>query len=459
MYHSTILDAIGNTPLVKLNKVVGEDAATVLVKCEFMNPTGSIKDRMALHIINQAEKDGLLKPGGMIVENTSGNTGLALAMVAAVKGYKCVFTMPDKMSTEKINMIKSFGAKVVVTPTDVPGDSPEHYVNTAKRIAKENPGAFYVDQYHNQANIEAHYHSTGKEILEQTQGKLDYFVAGTGTGGTISGVGRYMREHAPHVKMVGVDPIGSVHYDLFHTGKLVTPAIYKVEGIGEDIKCEALDLTVIDDMRQTNDKQAFIMARRLIQEEGLFCGGSSGAIVHGACELAKEVGPGKIIVTVLTDSATRYISKFLSDAWMKDHGFLSPLPDLGTVQDMLNFRHQTLVTTQEDETVGELIDRIKSNGISQLPMLDKQGKPISMVHEMDILHGLQAGEINTSSKVSSIAKPIRNIVTPSSVLEDLSQIFDAAEVAVCVDKGELKGIISKIDMIDFMMSKFNGKQR
>ncbi len=458
LYQNTILDAIGNTPLVKLNKIIDDSScATVLVKCEFMNPTGSIKDRMALHIIEDAEKKGLLKPGGMIVENTSGNTGLAIAMVAAIKGYQCVFTMPDKMSAEKINMIKSFGAKVVVTPTDVAGDSPDHYVNTAKRIAKENPGAFYVDQYHNQANIEAHYHSTGKEILEQTKGKFDFFVAGTGTGGTISGVGRYMRKHAPHVKMIGIDPIGSIHYDLFHTGKMVEPAIYKVEGIGEDIQCEALDMSVVDDIRQTNDKQAFLMARRLIQEEGLFCGGSSGAIVHGACELAKEIGPGKTIVTVLTDSATRYISKFLSDAWMKDHGFLSQASQLGTVMDLLQFRTQALITTREDETVGNLIKTLKSHGISQIPMLDKDQTPTCMVHEIDVLHGLQSGEISIESKIHQIAKPLRNIVTLNSALEDLSQIFDASEVAVCVDKGKLQGIISKIDMIDYMMSKFNDK--
>lgn len=319
-YFETILQCIGHTPLVKLNRVADNHAATVLVKCEFMNPSGSIKDRMALYIVEQAEKKGLLKPGGIIVENTSGNTGLALAMIAAVKGYRCIFTLPDKMSLEKINSLKAYGAKVVVTPTDVPGDSPEHYVNKAKQIAKET-GGFYVNQYHNQDNIAAHYHSTAPEIWQQTTGKFDAFVAGTGTGGTISGVGKFIKEKTSEIKIIGADPIGSVHYDYFYTQKLVPPAVYKVEGIGEDILCEALDFSVIDEMYQTNDNQAFSMARRLIREEGLFCGGSSGAIVHVACEVAKKLGKGKTVVALLTDSGSRYISKFLSDEWMKQNGF------------------------------------------------------------------------------------------------------------------------------------------
>ncbi|MGE3320085.1 MAG: PLP-dependent cysteine synthase family protein [Candidatus Berkiella sp.] len=320
-YAKSILECIGNTPLVKLNKVVDTNSATVLVKCEFMNPTGSIKDRMANYIIANAEKTGQLIPGGTIVENTSGNTGLALAMIAAVKGYKAIFTMPDKMSQEKVNMLKSFGAQVVITPTDVPGDSPEHYVEVAKRIAKETPNAFYVNQYHNPANIEAHYHSTAPEIWQQTAGKMDAFVAGTGTGGTISGVGRYFKENSYPVKIIGVDPIGSVHYDYFYTHQLVTPHVYKVEGIGEDILCEAMDFSVVDEMHQTNDEQAFSMARRLVKEEGLFCGGASGAIVQVAVDLAKTLGPGNTVVAMLTDSGSRYISKFLNDNWMQQNGF------------------------------------------------------------------------------------------------------------------------------------------
>ena len=318
---NNILEATGHTPLVRLNKIVSAEDATVLVKCEFMNPSGSIKERMANYVIQKAEATGQLKPGGTIVENTSGNTGLALAMIAVVKGYRCIVTMPDKMSQEKIDMMRAAGAEVVITATDVPGDSPDHYVETAKRIARETPNSYYVNQYHNPLNGEAHYACTAPEIWEDTDGKFDYFVAGTGTGGTISGIGKFLKEKNPAIKIVGIDPIGSVHYDYFYTQKLVQPAVYKVEGIGEDILCDALDFSVIDEMYQSDDQQAFTMARRLIREEGLFCGGSSGSIVHGAVELAKKIGKGNTIVAILPDSAGRYTSKFISDAWMTQQGF------------------------------------------------------------------------------------------------------------------------------------------
>jgi cystathionine beta-synthase len=317
-----ISKSIGNTPLVRLKRIVGENSATVLAKAEFMNPGGSVKDRMALYIIEDAEKQGLLKPGGTIVENTSGNTGIGVAIIAAIKRYKAIFTIPDKMSQEKIDLLKAFGAEVIVTPTDVPPDSPSSYYETAKRIASEIPDSFYINQYHNLKNTEAHYYTTGAEIWEQIRGEIDYFVAGIGTGGTLSGAGKFLKEKKPDLKVIAVDPIGSVYYDYFKHKRMIEPHVYKVEGIGEDMLVENVDFSIIDDIYQVDDKESFLMARRLTREEGLFVGGSSGAAVKVSADLAKKVGKDKIIVTILPDSGTRYLSKIYSDQWMKDNGFL-----------------------------------------------------------------------------------------------------------------------------------------
>jgi cystathionine beta-synthase len=449
-----ILSAVGRTPLVKLNKVVPPGAATVLVKCEYMNPTGSIKDRMAVHILNESQKQGLIKPGATIVENTSGNTGQGVAMWAAAKGFKCVFTMPDKMSMEKVHMLKAFGAEVVITPTDVPGDSPQHYVETAKRIARETPNGFYVNQYHNQLNIQAHELSTGPEIYDDTDGKFDVFVAGSGTGGTISGVGRFLKKKAPHIKVVGVDPIGSVHYHYFYTKTMPTPHVYKVEGIGEDILCDAMDYSVVDEFYQVNDKESFAMARRLVREEGLFCGGSSGSNVHIAVELAKKLGPDKTIVTILCDSATRYTTKFLNDQWMKDHGMLGSERDLGLVEEMLAQRGtRPVITAQESDTLGSVIDSMKKNGVSQVPVVDGQGNVKSLVHEVDILRALQSGNATISSHAKAIAQPVGGLIYPKARIEELYRIFETNQVAIVVDNSKIVGVVSQIDVIEFLSKR------
>lgn len=449
-----ILAAVGRTPLVKLNKVVPPGAATVLVKCEYMNPTGSIKDRMAVHILNESEKRGLIKPGATIVENTSGNTGQGVAMWAAVRGYRCVFTMPDKMSMEKVYMLKAFGAEVVITPTDVPGDSPQHYVETAKRIARETPNGFYVNQYHNQLNIDAHELSTGPEIYDDTDGKFDVFVAGAGTGGTVSGVGRFLKKKAPHIKVVGVDPIGSVHYHYFYTKTMPTPHVYKVEGVGEDILCDAMDYSVVDEFYQVNDKESFAMARRLVREEGLFCGGSSGSNVHIAVELAKKLGAGKTIVTVLCDSATRYTTKFLNDQWMKDHGLLGSDRDLGLVEEMLAVRGaKPIITAQESDTIGSVIDQMRKSGVSQVPVVDDQGRVKSLVHEVDILRSLQNGNATISSAAKAVAQPVGGLIYPKARIEELYRIFETNQVAIVVDNSKIVGVVSQIDVIEFLSKR------
>jgi len=319
---SNILESIGETPLVRLGKIGSEFETEILIKPEFLNPGGSVKDRMALYIIEQAEKAGTLKPGATIIENTSGNTGVGVAMAAAIKGYQAVFTMPDKMSQEKVNLLKSFGADVIITPTEVPPDSPESYYETAKRLARETPGAFYLNQYHSQDNIAAHYHTTGPEIYEQIDGELDTFIADIGTGGTLSGVARYLKEKIPGITIVGVDVEGSVFYDWFKRGVLVEPHVYQVEGIGDDMLTGAMDFSVVDDIVQVDDRESFLMTRRLCTEEGLFAGGSSGSAVAGVLKYLKDFPDTKRVVTILPDSGSRYLSKLYNDEWMREKGFL-----------------------------------------------------------------------------------------------------------------------------------------
>jgi cystathionine beta-synthase len=317
-----IFDAVGNTPLLKLNKIAPVSPAKIYAKLEFLNPAGSVKDRMARYLVEDAERRGLLKSGGTIVENSSGNTGAALAMIAAVKGYRCIITMPDKMSDEKQNLMKAFGAEVIITPTDVPADSEESYYSVARRLAKEIPGAFYPDQYNNPMNIEAHYRTTGPEIWDQTAGNIDIFVAGIGTGGTLSGVGRFLKEKNPGTQVIAVDPEGSVFYHYFKTGQLPDTHLYKVEGIGEDYLVKAVDFEVIDDIIRVNDRNSFVTARRLSREEGIFAGGSSGSAVWVALEVARKQKEPKNIVVILPDSGSRYLSKIYNDEWMIEHGYI-----------------------------------------------------------------------------------------------------------------------------------------
>ena len=321
-YHKDILETIGNTPLVRLNKVARDVKPIVLAKVEFFNPGGSVKDRMAIYMVEDAVRKGLLGPGGTIVENTSGNTGIALALYAAVKGYSSIFTIPDKMSKEKIDLLKAFGAKVVICPTAVPPDSPDSYYEVAKRIARETPNSYLVDQYHNQNNVEAHYSSTGPEIWEQTNGRIDCLIAGAGTGGTISGAGRFLKEKKPGVRIIGVDPIGSVYHDWFKYKKIVESRVYMVEGIGEDMLCETMHFNMIDDIIQVSDRDSFLMAKRLVREEGILAGGSSGSAVCAALKVCEKFSEDQVVVVILPDTGRNYMSKVFNNEWMMEKGFI-----------------------------------------------------------------------------------------------------------------------------------------
>jgi cystathionine beta-synthase len=445
--------AIGHTPLVRLHKVTRGIRADVIAKLEFMNPGGSVKDRIGIRMVTGAEAEGRLRPGGTIVEATSGNTGMGLAMVAAIKGYRCIFVMPDKMSEEKIRLLRAFGARVVITPTAVDPEDPRSYYSVSRRLAQETPHAFYADQYHNPANPAAHYETTGPEIWEQTGGRIDVLVCGMGTGGTISGAGRYVKERNPQVVVVGVDPVGSVFTEYFRSGRLPEAHTYKVEGIGEDFLPGTMDFSVVDEVVQVSDRDSFLMTRRLVREEGIFCGGSSGTAVAGAIRYLRGLpdhGEGRRALVILPDSGLRYLSKVFSDDWMREHGFLEA--ELGTVGELQRAKVLSLITAAPDEPVKAVVAKMKQYDVSQIPVV-ADGALVGLISEVDLLSYLLEGGHSLDDAITAIVDPAPPVVTPDSSVDDLADVFLTANAAVVVDQGRVTGIVTKIDVIDHLARK------
>jgi len=454
---NNILDSVGQTPMVRLNRCVPNGPHKFFAKVEFFNPGGSIKDRIAISIIEEAERRGELKPGGTIIEATSGNTGIGLALAAAVKGYKAIFVMPDKMSEEKINTLRGFGAKVVITPTAVEPDDPRSHYCVAKKLCEITPNSFYPNQFHNPDNPVTHYKTTGPEIWEQTEGRVTAFFAGAGTGGTISGVGRYLKEKNPKIQIIGTDPIGSILYDMKKYGEVRDkPMPYKVEGIGEDMVPDNVHFKYIDEFIRVNDRDSFLMCRDLLSKEGLFCGPSSGTAVAGAVEWAQTQKEPQNIVIVLPDSGSRYLSKAFNDSWMREHGFLQSPLELKTVGQLVRERKQDqeVISITNSATVLDVIKLFKERGISQVPVFsdDVKKELIGVVDEGDLLFPLANGLVKPTDPVISFIKGTVVMVEWDEKLQKLADLFAKGYVALTRSPQGKLHLVTKIDLIDYLGS-------
>ena len=448
MLYQNVLEAVGNTPLVRLNRITESLKPLIAAKLEFTNPGGSVKDRIALEMIEDAERSGKLKPGGTVIEGTSGNTGMGLALVAAVKGYNCIFTMPDKMSQEKIDSLRAMGAEVVVTPTSVAHDDPRSYHAVALRLNKEIPNSVFPNQYDNPNNPLAHYKTTGPEIWEQTEGKVTHVVIGVGTGGTITGVGRYLKEKNPDIKIIGVDPEGSIFYEAFKTGKLPETWPYKVEGVGQDEMPENVDFSVIDKMHVVSDKESFNVTRSLARLEGIFGGGSSGFAMVAALREAARCKASDYMVVILPDSGSRYLSKIFNDAWMKENQYLDSPVKLNTTQIISEKGSRgKLISISSDATIGEAIDLMRDHGISQLPVI-ADGQILGGLDENHLLQLLLKNSEAWHHNVLEFMEAPFPVVEEDAPVDDLVSILGHASQAILVRQNDGEySIITKSDLI------------
>ena len=447
--YDNVLGTVGWTPLIRLNRVTEGIRTPVYGKAEFMKPGGSVKDRIGWAIIEAAERAGDLKPGGTIVEGTSGNTGLALALAATTKGYRCIFTIPDKMSQEKVRLMKAFGAEVIVTPTAVPPDHPDDYVMTAKRIARETPNAILANQFYNQANPEAHYASTGPELWQQTDGRITHFVASAGTGGTISGTGKYLKEQNPEIQVIGADPQGSSLAHYWETGEKIEGQPYQVEGIGNEKIPETLWFDVIDRYETVGDRDAFAMARRLTREEGLFVGGSAGLIVHLALQVAREVDdPDALVVAILCDTGERYLSKVFNDEWLRENRLIAPEQmNAGQLVRHKDADTPDIVVIQSGQTVREALELITGHDIGQLPVLDG-GENVGAVTEETLMARVIEDPAILDETVAALMGDPFPEIEPDSSLDAVARLLTRRTPAVVVrENGALTGIITRYDMV------------
>jgi cystathionine beta-synthase len=455
--YATVLETIAWTPLIRLSRVTQGIRTPVFGKAEIFNPGGSVKDRIGLPIIEEFERTGALKPGGTIVEGTSGNTGVGLAIAAALKGYRCIFTMPDKMSQEKVRLLKAFGAEVIITPTAVPPDHPDSYTSMAKRIAQETPNAVLANQFYNQTNPQAHYATTGPELWEQTDGRITHFVAGAGTGGTLTGVGRYLKERNKKVQIVGADPVGSILAEVWRSNGANKPqgAPYKVEGIGQDKIPGTLDLSLIDEYQTVSDRDAFAMARRLTREEGLFVGGSSGLIAHAALSVARRINdPDACVVTVLCDTGERYLSKLYNDEWMRENQLLdAEKVTLGQLLAAKGGEIPALVSTAPGASVRQALGLMSLHDVSQLPVMDGANCVGSVSESVLSVRGLEDTKVleRTVSDVMDAPFPVVDAATPADAAV---KMLGRNNPAVLVrDHGTVQGILTRSDLLQFLMAR------